>query len=157
MLPQGFYGTSADILMDLLVTVQIVIVPMLIWSFVSARKGNYQRHKNIQILLASAIGVAVIAFEIDVRLSGGAMEMFKSSSLYNGTFLWVFLGIHLFISTTTAIIWIWLMILSFKRFPNPPVPNDFSAKHRFWGKLGMIGMTLTGLTGIGVYILGFAL
>ncbi|MCP5052132.1 MAG: DUF420 domain-containing protein [bacterium] len=156
MLPKGFYGTSADILMDILVTLQVVILPILLWSFMSARKGRYQKHKKIQIFLASAIGLAVIAFEVDVRLSGGAMELFKSSSLYDGTFLWVCLGVHLFIAGGTVVVWVWLMILSVKRFPNPPVPNDFSTRHRFWGRVGMIGMVLTGITGIGVYYLGFA-
>ena len=37
----------------------------------------------------------------------------------------------------------------------PPEPGAFSSLHRRWGRVGMISMGLTGLTGIELYVLGF--
>jgi uncharacterized membrane protein YozB (DUF420 family) len=42
-------------------------------------------------------------------------------------------------------------LTSLKRFGNPPTPGDFSEKHRFFGRLAMVLMTLTGVTGVELY------
>jgi hypothetical protein len=65
--------------------------------------------------------------------------------------------IHMFFSITTSIIWLLLIIFSLIKFPSDPHPNGFSKSHKFWGRLGMIDMVLTGLTGLELYIVGFVL
>ena len=53
-----------------------------------------------------------------------------------------------------------LATLSVRRFPDPPAPNEFAARHRRWGRAAMVLMALTGLTGLTslpVYVYGFAL
>ena len=46
MLPQGFLGTRADILMDLVLLSFIVILPAICWSWWQARHGAWQMHKR---------------------------------------------------------------------------------------------------------------
>jgi hypothetical protein len=61
----------------------------------------------------------------------------------------------MFFSITTALIWLALTIASLRKFPAPPVPGPFSASHKLWGRIGMIDMALTGITGIELYVVGF--
>ena len=55
------------------------------------------------------------------------------------------------------LVWVVLIVRSLRRFPKPPAPNDFSATHRAWGRIGMVWMLLTGITALPVYVYGYAL
>lgn len=157
MLPRGFLGTRGDILMDLVVLSFVVIVPTLIYSFRAVKRQEYNTHKRTQITLFSVLAVAVVLFEVDMRMNGGVFEMSKESrfagtALFHGS-IWF----HLALSVSTSLVWTGLVIASVRRFSSPPEPNAFSARHRFWGRLGMILMGLTGITGIQLYVMGFAM
>lgn len=156
MLPQGFLGTRGDILMDLVVLSLIAIIPLLVYSFRLARQKRYAEHKRLQVVLASVLAVVVVLFEVDMQMAGGifaltAASRFAGTALLNGS-----IYLHVLLAVGTTLLWIWLIALSLKRFPNPPAPGAFSRTHRRWGRFGMILMLLTGLTGVEVYILGFA-
>lgn len=157
MLPQGFLGTRADVLMDVVIVSLVVIVPALALSRALARGGNYNSHKKLMLWLAGVLGVAVALFETDLRMSGGIFALTAASPYAGTTFLNASIYIHTLLSISTSLIWIALIALSLRRFPKPPVPGDFSRTHRWLGRLGMIGMTLTGITGVELYIFGFAL
>ncbi|MBT4740197.1 MAG: DUF420 domain-containing protein [Rhodospirillaceae bacterium] len=156
MLPSGFLGTRGDILMDLVILSFIVILPVLIFSWRKVRVGHYQTHKRTQLWLAGVLAVAVILFEIDIRINGGTFALIAPSPYADAWWLTAIIYIHLLIAVTTSIIWTGLIIFSLKRFDRPPVPGAFSATHRRWGKAGMIAMTLTGLTAYPLYFFGFA-
>lgn len=157
MLPPGFLGTRGDVLMDIVVLSFIVIVPALLFSLRAARRGEWATHKRAQIVLISVLGVAVALFEVDMRLSGGIFELSKGSRFAGTALLNGSIWFHLALSVTTSLVWIGLVVASLRRFPSPPEPNDFSAKHRFWGRLGMVLMGLTGITGVQLYVMGFAM
>lgn len=148
---------NTDILIDVVNFSFIIIVPTLIYSWLKARKGEYAFHKKIQLTLFVVLFVVVILFEVDLRLRGGIFEMVKNSQFAGTLFLNGLIWFHLFTSVTTSLIWIGLIVFSIKKFPKPPVPNSFSGAHKFWGKLGMIDMILTGITGVMLYFLGFAM
>jgi len=155
-MPPGFLGTDADILMDLVVCSLAVVLPLLGLSWRWVRAGHYLRHRNMMVGLGSTLAVVVTLFEIDVRLAGGAFGLAQNSSLAGTTLMNASIWIHLFIAAFTAVLWLWLILLSRRRFPNPPVPTEsFSEKHRFWGRIGMVAMTLTGITGIELYVVLF--
>jgi putative membrane protein len=155
MLPAGFLGTRADILMDLVLLSFIVIMPAICWSWMKVRQHEYQLHKRTQLTLALVLAVAVALFEADLKLSGGIFELTKDSA-YNGTTTlnaWIY-G-HTIVAITTTIVWVALIIFSLKRFPVPPAPGAFSKTHRFWGRTGMVTMMSTGLSSFPLYYYGF--
>ena len=157
MFPQGFLGTRADALMDIVILALIAVVPIVFFNWRLARSGQYPLHKKLQISLAVLLGAVVGLFEYNLRLQGGIFKATAASS-YAGTGtlnFWIYF--HTFFAVTTIFIWIGLIIASLRNFPNPPRPGDFSGKHRFWGRIGMIWMLVTGVTSIPVYIYGFAL
>jgi hypothetical protein len=49
-----------------------------------------------------------------------------------------------------------LVIVSLRKFSNPPVSNAFGPTHRMWGRLGMLLMMASGLSAVPLYYLGFA-
>lgn len=142
--------------MDLVVCSLVVVLPLMAFSWRWVRAKKYRRHRNVMISLASTLAVVVTLFEIDVRLAGGAVGLAQHSSLAGTALMAWSIGVHLSLATFTALLWIALIMVSRRRFPDPPGPSeDFSAKHRFWGRIGMAAMTLTGVTGIELYVLLF--
>ena len=155
-MPAGFLGTRGDLLMDIVVLSFAWIIPILAWSYRTTQTRQYGKHKRIQIILASILAIVIVIFEVDMRLSGGIFEMTKGSRFAGTPVLNTSIGVHVLLSILTTISWIVLIALSLRRFPNPPVPGSFSRLHRFWGKFGMLAMALTGITGIELYVIGFA-
>jgi putative membrane protein len=155
MLPDGFLGTRADILMDLVLLSFAVILPAISWSWWQARQGHYLTHKKTQLLLGAVLAVAVLMFEIDLKVSGGIFVL-TADSVYNGTTLlnsWIY-G-HTVVAILTTFIWIGLIVASLRKFPNPPAPGEFSKTHRLWGRTGMSTMMAAGLSAFPLYYYGF--
>ncbi|MEH6549211.1 MAG: DUF420 domain-containing protein [Pseudomonadales bacterium] len=157
MLPQGFLGTRGDILMDIVVLSFFLILPALVISWRWARQKQLNQHRSLQIAIASVLAVAVLLFEIDLKVSGGIFVLTKDSS-YAGTALLNFLIYsHTLVAITTTLVWVILVFLSLKKFDKPPTPNAFSRTHRIMGRTGMICMMATGLSSFPLYYYGFYL
>ncbi len=156
MFPQGFLGTRADLLMDIVIVALVAVVPIVLYNWQLARRGQYARHKTLQISLALLLAAVVGLFEVNLRLQGGIFAATRASA-YAGTptlDFWIYF--HTFFAVTTLFLWTGLILVSLRRFANPPVPGAFSARHRLWGRLGMIWMLVTGVTSLPVYFYGFA-
>jgi uncharacterized membrane protein YozB (DUF420 family) len=156
MFPQGFLGTRADLLMDLVITALVAVVPIVLWNWRLARSGRWALHKRMQIGLAALLGLVVAVFEYNLRLQGGIFEATKASAYAGTPTLNFWIWCHTFFAITTLFVWLGLIIASLRRFPSPPQPGAFSATHRFWGRIGMVWMLATGLTSLPVYLYGFA-
>jgi len=157
MLPAGFLGTRGDILMDLVVLSFVVILPALVVSWRHARGGRYRQHRAIQLSLASVLAVAVGLFEIDLKVSGGIFELTKESSYAGTALLNTIIYGHTLVAISSVLVWVPLILVSLKKFPNPPLSNAFGRTHRLWGRIGMVLMMSSGLSAIPLYYLGFVL
>lgn len=155
MLPPGFLGTGANLLLDIVVVALAALLPALFFSWRSARAGKYPLHKRMQVTLFWVLTVAVLLFELDIRLSGGIVAMTGDSRFAGTLILSGSIWFHMALAILTASVWIWLLFTSLRRFPSPPEPGAFSPTHRRWGRIAMIGMVLTGITGIELYVIGF--
>lgn len=156
MLARGFLGTRADLLLDIIVVLVALTLPILLASFLLAKKGSYGWHRRVQVDLSALLAVALVLFEVDIRLSGGIAQLsqgtrFAGSALLNGA-----LGVHLVFAITSTVLWTWLLAASVKGFARPPAPGRFSARHRFWGRLAMLDLAATSVTGVMLYGLAFA-
>lgn len=156
MLPQGFLGTRADILMDLVIVSLAAILPILWFSWTRARRGVWGVHKRTQLILGGTLAVVVSLFEADLRMAGGIFELTKTSAFHGTLLLNASIWIHMALSISTALIWLVLTIASLRKFEKPPRPGAFSKTHKLWGRIAMIDMALTGITGIELYVVGFA-
>ena len=157
MLPQGFLGTRGDILMDLVVLSFIVILPVLVVSWRAARGGDFRKHRAIQVTLVLVLAVAVGLFEVDLKLSGGIFELTRESGYAGTAILNSLIYGHTLVAISSVLVWVPLIVLSLRRFPNPPMSNTFGPTHRQWGRIGMLLMMASGLSAIPLYYVGFAL
>ena len=155
--PDSFLGARADALMDIVVLSLAIIVPIVIWSYLTVKNKHYKKHKKIQLVLFIVLAIVVVIFEMDMKAHGGIFEMVKGSRFEGTGFMNFSIYFHTFLSITTSMIWFVLIVLSLVKFPKDPKPNKFSKSHKIWGRIGMIDMILTGLTGVQLYIIGFVM
>ncbi|MGZ3655925.1 MAG: DUF420 domain-containing protein [Bdellovibrionota bacterium] len=155
-LPSGFLGTRANILMDFVV-IGIVVTPLLmLFAFRLAREKRFVAHRNLHALLITLLLSIVAAFELDIRLSGGSKAFLRGSPFADSSFLHWFLIFHVSIAVCSFIGWIWLEKKSWNSFLKA-LPGEFSSSHVRLGKCVFNGVVATAVTGVGLYIIGFAL
>lgn len=155
LLPPGFLGTRADLFMDVVIVIVAAVPALLLLTWGLARRGAWTWHKRLQTLLTATFAVVLLSFETYIRIKGGVDGISTGSSLHQSDFLYGYLAVHLTFAVSSALLWGWLFWLSMRRFPSQPVPGDFSATHRRWGRITLVDMGLTAITGLGLYGLCF--
>jgi len=155
----GFLGNRASFMLDVVFTAMFVIVPTMAWSIYQVKyKRRYLLHKRVQLGLALLLLVAVVLFEIDVRLHGWR-ERAVASPFYDAR--WAYgmvnwsLWIHLVFAVSTFFLWAYVVLQALRHSPIPPTQEQYARNHRFWAKLASLDMALTAVTGCTFYALAF--
>lgn len=157
----GFLGTRASLMVDIVVVAMAVVLPALAWSIYQVKyRRKYALHKTVQLTLGWVLLIAVTAFEIDIQYLSIWRERATESPYYSeawnqGAVNWA-LNVHLVFAVSTALLWVFVIVQAVRKFPNPPTPNAYSQRHIFWAQLAAIDMVLTTLTGWVFYYLAFA-
>jgi len=121
-------------------------------------KKKYQLHKMIQIVLGIVLLVAVTAFEVDMRfITKDWRSLAEASPYFESGVVSTTLWIHLCFAVPTPVVWLLVIINGCRKFPSPPQPNEYSAKHIIWARIGALLMTLTAVTGWIFYVLAFVM
>jgi len=142
----GFLGTRAPFFMDL-VTIIVALLPFLILSAISlARAKKYKLHETTQITLFIVSAIIFTYFEIGVRVGGG-FKTFMEGSEVSHNYAFIILVLHIIIATVTLFIWILTLFKAKKNFNKK--------MHHKMAKITFIGIVLTSLSGIWVYLLLF--
>jgi uncharacterized membrane protein YozB (DUF420 family) len=155
----GFLGTRATFMLDVVVLAMLVIVPVLGWSIYLVKyRRQYALHRRVQLALGVVLLVTVFFFELDVRINGWRDR--ASASPYtsqDGSVDWVYiaLGVHLGFAVSAAALWGIVIARALRQFSKPPEPSPHSAWHRRFGKLAAIDMLCTAITGWIFYWLAF--
>ena len=149
----GFLGTEAPFMMDVVMIALLFINPALFWSIQQAKQGKLELHKKVQITLAVVLLIAVILFEVEIRLANGIVNIIGEEK-YTNLFR-IVLYIHIFFSVTTTIIWSILIFKACKLYTPQGFPDHYTATHKKLGWTGALDLLLTTLTGFLVYYLGF--
>jgi len=158
----GFLGNDASFMLDVVVSALVLVVPLLAYSLYTVKIAhNFVRHRNLQLLLAGVLLVAVVAFEVDMQLHGGWEKIVNKdeSSPRLGpeqlSEVRRILSIHLVFAISTPLLWAATIVLALRRFPNPPVPGPHSRLHKVLGWLSTVDLTLTSVTGLWFYYVAF--
>jgi uncharacterized membrane protein YozB (DUF420 family) len=155
----GFLGTRASLMLDVVALAMLVVVPALAVSvYLVMFRRAYTWHKRIQLTLGLALLVTVVAFEADMRLGGWRHRAEDSPFAgVDGATDWVSvsLGIHLCFAITAALLWIVVITRALRNFPSPATPSAHSSWHRRFGMAAAIDMVCTAVTGWIFYYLAF--
>ncbi len=152
----GYLGTRASLMLDTVFLAMFVVIVIMGWSIYQVRyRRRYALHKRTQLTLATVLLIAVVAFEIEMRVYGwedrAAGELGGSAS----STVWSALYVHLVFAITSAVLWPVVIYRALRRFPKPPAPGEHSRSHNFWARLAALDMLLTAITGWVFYVLAF--
>ena len=147
-------GSRASLGMDVLLVVLLALLPVLAWSVQEARRGRYLSHKRLQLFIVAALAVAIVIFEIDVRLVSDWKPRAWPSPYWPGGVLSA-LGIHLVFAVSTFVLLTWVVWEALARFPNPPLPGTHGHRHRRMARLAALDLVMTAVTGVVFYWMAF--
>jgi hypothetical protein len=152
----GFLGTRASLVLDILVCGMLVVDLVLAWSVYQVKfRRRYSLHKWTQLTLGAIVLAVVVLFEIDIRLHGWEM---RASGIEGGqapALVWYALYVHLVFAVSTTILWPVTIFLALRNFPNPPHPNEHSRVHIPLARTAAVDMVITSVTGWIFYWLAF--
>ncbi len=142
----GFLGTRAPFFMDL-VTLIVALLPLLVAGAIAlARHKRYKLHAFVQIFIFAFTIIVFTYFEVGVRMAGGFNALMDGSSISHNYAFFV-LMLHIAIAIATLIIW-FITLIRVKRFLVLGI-------HKKLGQISFVGIVLTSLSGIWVYLLLF--
>jgi len=156
----GFLGTRGSLMLDVVFLAMFVVVPILAISIYLARyRRSYALHKMLQLATASVLLIAVLLFELDMRVNGWE-ERAAPSPYFDAAHKWtspagVSLLIHLTFAVPTLLLWIYVVVQALRHFSRPPQPGAHSLAHTRLGIVAAAGMVLTAVTGWLFYWLAF--
>jgi hypothetical protein len=156
----GFLGLQSTFMLDFVVVALVLIVPLVVFSLYQVKvRRNFLAHRKLQLLLAGVLLVAVVAFEIDIRVHGGWEQIVGARTPALSTeqlsVVRQTLYVHLIFAISTPVLWGITLALAWKRFPKPPVPGEHSRLHKTLGWLSVIDLVLTSATGVLFYYRAF--
>jgi hypothetical protein len=156
----GFLGSRGSLMLDVVFLAMFVVVPVLVLSIYLVKiRRRYDLHKKLQLVMASVLLVAVLLFELDIRVNGWEHRA-APSPFFDAAHKWtcpagISLIIHLSFAVPTLLLWIVVVTRALRNFPRPPQPATHSHWHRRYGWAAALGMLLTALTGWLFYYLAF--
>jgi len=146
MFEVGFLGTRAPFFMDF-VTLIVAFLPLLVSGAISlARAKKYKLHAFAQIFIFAFSVIVLVYFETGVRIGGGFNAFMEGSSVSHN-YAFFILVLHIAIAMITLILWFATLIRA-KRFLALGI-------HKVLGRISFIGIVLTSLSGIWVYLILF--
>jgi uncharacterized membrane protein YozB (DUF420 family) len=155
----SFLAPRGSLMLDVVFLAMLLVVPVLLWSIWQVRgRQRYSLHRQLQLLLAMLLMGTVLAFEIDMRFftdweSEAVGSPYYSTESWNG--VWTALTIHLCFAVPTLVIWVLVVVRALRGFEKPPSPGKHSASHKRWGRIAVVGMSGTAVSGWIFYWMAF--
>ncbi len=154
MFAPGFFGTKAPFFMDLM-TLIVAFLPLLVYfGILFARQGHYDLHRWYQWGLFFFSLIVVGWFEYGVRVGGG-FSAYVEGSRWPRMLLFTFLVLHIVIAFFTLLWWSRTLIKADWNFRHRHLPGGFTLRHIRAGTLSAVGIFLTALSGVWVYLMLF--
>jgi uncharacterized membrane protein YozB (DUF420 family) len=152
---EGFLPNSrASFILDLIVVAMALVIPVMLYSLAAVRRQrNYEKHRFIQISLGVTLGLAILAFEVDMRWNG--WRHLAEASPYYQTWVFPALYIHLFFAIPTLFLWVYTIYMATRHRINQATGGRTRFEHKKYGRLSAYTMIATTITGWIFYYLAF--
>ena len=154
-------GSRGSLMLDVVFLAMFAVVPLLVVSIYLVKyQRRYGLHKRLQLAMAVVLLIAVLLFELDIRVNGWEARA-EPSPYFDASNKWscpagVSLIVHLSFAVPTLLLWIYVVIAALRNFSRPPAPGLHSRAHSLTGMIAAAGMVLTAVTGWLFYWLAFA-
>ena len=149
-----FPFSRGTLTLDLMPVAMLVTVPLLITSIYLVRfRYKYRIHAWMQGSLAGLLIIAIILFEIDVRLND--WRRLAIPSPFYETWLFPELYLHLFFAVTATLLWAYMIGTVIKNRPVPGSRNLSTARHRNVGMATATFTIATAISGCAFYWMAF--
>lgn len=148
--------SRADLVVDLTYASTLVAPVLTYVSARWARRGDHARHRRMQTVLLVACFAMVIALEVRIRVAGGSGALLAGAPPGMRTMARALLAVHVIGAVLTYLLWLWLLIVSRKRY-GTRLPGDFSRTHRRLGWVIFGGLVFTAASATGMYALAFVM
>ncbi|MEM6797891.1 MAG: DUF420 domain-containing protein [Planctomycetota bacterium] len=157
----GFLGTRASIMLDVVFAAMLLVLPTMAASIALARYAKrWGLHGRIQLTLGVVLLIAVVAFEVDMQLVTDWEARAAASPYFDPAVKWacpagVALLVHLFFAVPTLVLWVYVIAGALRGFPHPAAPAGYSAHHKVWARVAAVEMLMTAITGWVFYVMAF--
>ena len=126
----GFLGFRGSLMLDVVFLAMFAVLPALAVSIYLVKQGEFGLHKKLQLALGLVLLVAVVAFEVDMRLNDWTTRAIESP-YFSADAKWscpagVALTVHLFFAVPTAGLWTFVIVQALRKFPHLPQPGQHS-------------------------------
>jgi len=155
MFKEGFLPYHAPLFMDEVMSVVAILPLLVVFAISQAKKGRISLHIKLQTYIY-VIGMIFIGyFEYGARVMGGLSKFLEKSPI-NHTFLYGFLIFHIVIATATIFYWSYTVYFGWKNHKKL-TSKEFKYKHLRVALPTFLGITLTSVTGILLYVFMFVI
>lgn len=151
MFQAGFLGTKAPFFMDFVLIIVALLPFLLVVAISFAMRGKYRLHEISQKIIFAVSVLVVGYFEYGVRLGGGYDGFVKDTTVSHDYSL-IVLILHIIIAVVSFVLWL-KTLMSARNDSMPKHIGD--SEHKIAGRRAFIGITLTSLSGIWVYLILF--
>jgi len=155
-MPSLFPFSRASFVLDFIVLAMALVIPILLYSMMAVkRRHDIQTHRKIQIGLGIILGLAILLFEIDMRIFGWRHQ--AEPSPYYDTWVFPSLYVHLFFAIPTLFLWAYTIIMATRHriHQTAAVGDTYRFRHKLYGKISVYTMIATAVTGWVFYYLSF--
>ena len=116
----GFLGTRASIMLDVVFLAMFLVLPVLAWSIAMVRvRRRFMLHKLTNLTIAAILLAAIVAFEVDMQFISGWRDR-AAPSPYWPHGVMISLYVHLVFSISTAFLWVYVVAGALRNIPVPP-------------------------------------
>lgn len=150
------FASRADVLSNFAYLATLIAPVVSLLSYRLARRGEFHRHRRLQVGLLVFCWAAVLGLELDIRLSGGSGSVIARALPAYQVVARRLLLVHITAAIATYGLWTVLAVASLRRFGRR-LPGAFSSRHRRLGWLVFSGLLFTALSATGMYVLTFVL
>lgn len=150
----GFLGTRAPLYIDLIAVVFLLFPLCLFFSIRFAIKKEIKKHFITQVVLYVLMLLAVVIFEVGMRLAGGFSLYLEASSVNYSVFI-SFLIFHIITAVVVINTWSYQLITAIKAYRKGTLTGDVASNHKRIGKWVSLGIMITLIEAIIMYYLLF--
>jgi putative membrane protein len=142
------FTTTPPLYMDG-ITLYFIMLPFLMAAAIAmAKKGKIELHYKMQLAIFIVTLIVIVIFEIGVRLSGG-FSAFMQTSNANLSYMTLFLIVHILIALVSVVLYFLVVYSAYRVIKLKKKP--LIKKHKFFGSLVFLGMSITSFMGTTIY------